>query len=280
VGQTIQIYLPEDEPRGLRIAQITTRLLLAVVIPRKKRAEATQRHELHNVGLYCLFTDSDEHARAQVYIGETENLAERFRDHDGTREDWSVAVALTTESRLTKAHVKWLEWYAICRCAEIGRYGLQNPTRPREPFLPEPLKADCRDLFETAEVLLAALGYPVFEPLRQAPEREIVFQCQRSGADARGVLNDDGFVVLAGSKALAQEQQSVSRGTRELRAKLLEDGTVVEEGGRLVFQQDYPFSSPSSAAAFVVGANANGWVEWRDTARRTLDEVYRQPAED
>jgi hypothetical protein len=36
LGKTIQIYCPQGEPRGVRIAEITTRIVQAVVVPRAK----------------------------------------------------------------------------------------------------------------------------------------------------------------------------------------------------------------------------------------------------
>ena len=38
--QTIQFFLPQGEPRGIRIADITTRIVQAVLVPRSKLAEA------------------------------------------------------------------------------------------------------------------------------------------------------------------------------------------------------------------------------------------------
>jgi hypothetical protein len=42
------------------------------------------------------------------------------------------------------------------------------------------------------------------------------------------------------------------------------------EGEQYVFVQDYAFQSPSTAAAVTLGRNANGRVEWKDGAGRTL----------
>ncbi len=36
--QTIQCFLPQGEPRGIRIAEITTRIVQAVYVPRNKLA--------------------------------------------------------------------------------------------------------------------------------------------------------------------------------------------------------------------------------------------------
>ena len=53
--QTIQFFLPQGEPRGIRIADITTRIVQAVLVPRTKLAEAAKREEIKSVGVYVLF---------------------------------------------------------------------------------------------------------------------------------------------------------------------------------------------------------------------------------
>ena len=36
------------------------------------------------------------------------------------------------------------------------------------------------------------------------------------------------------------------------------------------------FTSPSSAAMFVLGGSTNGWVEWKNKDGKTLDELFRK----
>jgi hypothetical protein len=47
--QTIQFFLPQGEPRGIRIAEITTRIVQAVLVPRSKLPEAAKRDELNTL---------------------------------------------------------------------------------------------------------------------------------------------------------------------------------------------------------------------------------------
>ena len=57
----------------IRIADITTRMVQAMVVPRSKLAEAAKRDELKNVGVYFLFGEPEDAARPVVYIGEAED---------------------------------------------------------------------------------------------------------------------------------------------------------------------------------------------------------------
>ena len=58
--KTIQFFLPQGEPRGVRIADITTRIVQAVLVPRTKLAEAMKRDELRSVGVYFLFGEPED----------------------------------------------------------------------------------------------------------------------------------------------------------------------------------------------------------------------------
>ncbi|MFO1065439.1 MAG: DUF4357 domain-containing protein [Pirellulales bacterium] len=66
---------------------------------------------------------------------------------------------------------------------------------------------------------------------------------------------------------------------RPQREKLIQSGVMEERDGEYNFTQDFLFSSPSTAAAVVLGRSANGWVEWKDEHGRTLSDVHRAPAE-
>ena len=58
-----------------------------------------------------------------------------------------------------------------------------------------------------------------------------------------------------------------------LRKKLVQDGTLVEKGGFLVFSKDAEFASPSAAAAVIHGGGANGLTAWKDASGKTLKEI-------
>jgi hypothetical protein len=55
-----------------------------------------------------------------------------------------------------------------------------------------------------------------------------------------------------------------------LAKRLIADGTLVQEGGFYRFVKDVEFSSPSAAAAVVVGGSANGLLEWKTADGRVL----------
>lgn len=79
VGKTIQIFLPDGNPRSLKLAEITSRTIQAILIPRAKLDLGATRKELNNVGVYFLIGGGDEETKALVYIGEAEDCLVRLK---------------------------------------------------------------------------------------------------------------------------------------------------------------------------------------------------------
>lgn len=280
-GKTIQIYCPSGDPRGVRIAEITTRIVQAVVAPRARLDEASRRPELTGVGVYFLFGESDAGGPPIAYIGEAEDCAVRFKQHNTNKDFWNIGVAVVSRTgSFTKAHARLLEWMAIEKAKLSGRYELENGNAGTKPTMPEWMVADVAEIFETAEVLLSTLGYPLFEPAAaQASNIEQVFYCRRGGADARGVYNEDGFVVLKGSLARRDTTESSFDTIGPKRDELVGSGILSATGNGYRFERDWAFTSPSAAAGIVTGSSANGWIEWKNARGQTLDEVYRRNSE-
>jgi hypothetical protein len=276
-AKTIQIFLPDGEPRGVRIAEITTRIVHAVQVPRARLERIMQRPELDHIGVYFLFGESDEKGKPVAYIGQTEDIRTRLKHHHNSKEFWTAAVLLISKTdSFTLAHIRYLEWYAIKQATEAGRYALDNGNAAGKPYITEPMEADVLDAFETGSVLLSTLGFPLFEPLvgkATVNVEEKTFYC--SGPDAKGTgrMVADGFVVLKGSIARAESVASAHKYVSTRRQSMIASGALVPDGSSLRFTDDYLFDSPSGAAMLVLGRTANGWIEWKTSDGRTLKEV-------
>jgi hypothetical protein len=57
-----------------------------------------------------------------------------------------------------------------------------------------------------------------------------------------------------------------------IRQKLIDDSIVIKSEDNFIFEKDHEFSSPSTAAAIVMGRNANGLKEWKLKNGKTLKE--------
>jgi len=275
IGTTIQVFLPDGNPRSLKIAEITSRTVQAVLFPRAKIEDAAKRGELKNVGVYFLIGASDEDSKPMLYVGEAEECLARLRQQNKQKDFWSVGIAVVSRTQhFTKTHVKYLESYCYEEAQKAGRYKL-NQTVPTRPFVSEPMEADLLDNFDTIKILVATLGYPIFDHIKK-PHKKDVLYCEGKSAKAEGEYTEDGLVVFEGSVCNLHETQSAGPYVKNWRDQLVKDGVLIQSGDVLKFTQDHIFSSPSTAAAVVLARRANGWTEWKYKDGKTLDQVKRQ----
>ena len=278
--KTIQIFLPGGDPRGIRVAEITTRIVQVIEVPRSLLQDFLKMPESNQVALYFLFGEADDGVEQKVYIGQTGDLRARLIKHNKEKEFWQRALVLISRTNsLTQTHALFLEWHCLQATRKAGRYADENGNNGSKPHTPPPLEADCVEIFETGHTLLATLGYPLFDPVAKAtavPTEDDVFFCKASGANGRGLYTQEGFVVLKGSIGRKENVPSIidTPGHR-LRLRLLETGVMRVDGKTVVFLKDHLCRSPSMAALALMGRPANGWLEWKTEDGETLDAIKR-----
>ncbi len=277
-ASTIQIFLPDGNPRGLRLAEITSRTVQILAFPRADfKTKATKRAELNEVAVYFLVGRNAESAEPMVYVGQAEEAGRRITQHDAKKEWWEVAlVAVSKTGHFTNVHVKYLEWFCHEAIEKAGRYSLDNDQTPSRPHVSESLEADLAGDFDTIRTLSGTLGYALFDELAKTESPNSIVVLRSRDADARAVYGEDGLVVLAGSRGPAELTESAHGGFVETgRDRLLESGVLRRDGTDVVFTRDFAFGTPSNAAAMVTGSHRNGWRDWKYADGRTLSDVHR-----
>ena len=83
-------------------------------------------------------------------------------------------------------------------------------------------------------------------------------------------------MVFAGSTCNVEVTKTVGEWVINKRHDLLKTNILIQKNEVYEFVANYIFSSPSAAAAVVLGRSANGWKEWKYIDGKTLDEVKRQ----
>lgn len=96
--QTIQIFLPLGDPRGIRIAEITTRIVQLIEVPRPQLDVFLAMPESEQVAVYFLFGQSDDGAEPKVYIGQTGDLRKRLASHNKDKDFWPRALVLISRT--------------------------------------------------------------------------------------------------------------------------------------------------------------------------------------
>jgi len=272
-GKTIRIFLIEGDPNGRMTAELSNWTGKAFKIPRIQVKDCGDRPELDSTGIYFLFGQNED-GHSQIYIGEAESILKRLGQHLSQKEFWNEVIAfISKDENLNKAHAKYLEsrFYEIAKTG--GRYTVENSIKPTQSSISESDRAEMEEYVENVKLLVNALGHKVFEGKRETVvvgTRTLFSIKSVRGAEATGQPTSEGFVVFKGSRAAIVVVDSMPKGFNAHRDQLLANGILNLDGGQCTFSEDTIFSSPSTAAAIVMGRNANGLIEWRLPDGRTL----------
>lgn len=276
--KTITTFLLDGEPTGTKVVELSNWSGKAYFIPRNKLkktfSDKKTKEDLDSQCVYFLIGDTEEGDR-KVYVGEAENSTKRINQHNRQKDFWNLAVCfLSKDENLTKAHVKYLEAKLAKKIKQAGRAELENSTTPTESGLPRRSEAEMKEFMNNIELILSSLGSTFLQDLKEEASED-VFYCKSNRSEAKGELTNEGFVVFEGSKISKEETDSINKGLHQLRQKALESGELKEGDEYYILTKDKVISSPSYAAGFVLGRNANGWTEWRNEKGESLDEIKR-----
>lgn len=291
-GRTIQLFLVDGKPSGLRKATIHGWTGLLFVSGASAFGDMTARDEVDRTGVYVLSgPDPDKAGSVRVYVGSGNSVGERIKQSALKRDFWETAITVTTsDDDLSKGHAEYLEARLIELTVQAGRVTLDNGTQPdtQRRRLPEADVANMEQFLANLRIILPVIGLDMLkpqpraatktnEPLDQRTAGEVRFEIRhKSGVQAMAVEEDGEFIVLEGSEALTGTG-FVQQSYVGLKQKLTEDGVLVPNGiDRLRFARPYPFSSPSAAAAVVLDRNSNGRIEWKVEGSRQSYHEWQQ----
>lgn len=281
-GKSIHIYLADGSVTGIRHGEIVNWTGQAIMLPRKRFTELKEWEAAQKPGVYVLFGFDENTGEPMAYIGESENVYERIRKHIDKKEFWNEAILFTNkDENLTKAHAKYLESNLVRIANDAGRYKIENGTAPPIPNLPRGDRDAMDDFYDNLRLLMGALGHKLLENVVDKSDSSssvnndsaIDINMSRRGLVAKGLLTDEGVVVLPGSQATTEITSSLSGGYKKLRQRLIDTGTLELQGDLYVFTKEFLFSSPSAAGAVVCGHAFNGRKYWKDNQGRTIKQL-------
>jgi hypothetical protein len=273
-GKTIRQFLIDGQADGRWATELSNWTGKAYKIPRTHVHQCTDRDDLSNTGVYFLFGRNDETDEEQVYIGEAENIFNRLKQHLSEKDFWTECIVfISKDNNLNKAHIKYLENHLYILAKEFKRYEVVNSNVPAEASISEMDRAEMDEFIDNMRLILGVLGHKILEPSikRKSDEKEILYISQdRSGIKASGKPISEGFAVLKGSKVADNVATSLSKSVINKRQLLFDKGII---DGNFTFTQDWAFTSPSLAAAIVVGYSINGRHAWKNKKGISLKEI-------
>ena len=260
LGKAISLFLMNGTPNGVVACELFNWTGKGFKIPRSELKSLSNRDDLKKAGVYFLI-GKDEEDSDLVYIGEAEYVYKRILQHQ-EKDFWTeVLTFVSKDENLNKAHIKYLEFFLHKAVTEAARYKISNNNTPNCPSISEADQAVMTEFAANLQLLVGTMGYKFFQKLtksRVAKQEKYIISAAR-GANAKAVITPEGIVVLKGSSVAASEVPSTPKAVSQKRHELIKT-EIIEE---FKFTKDFLFSSPSTAAAVVMGRSANGLLEWK-----------------
>lgn len=274
------MLLPNDDPNGLKIIEISNWNGKVFIVPRKNIKSLSNEKDSSRFGLYFLVGEGDDPTRKKVYIGESRDFHQRLLSHDDKKDFWDTALCFTG-SNLDKADIEYLENKSLILAKKINRYEILNSTQAHKDDISDFKASAMDDYFRRVQLVLSLFGVALFQEViteKEAEELYYLEDVKNKDASGRGALLDTGeFIVFSGSLVRINETKSLSQGIRSLRVKLFEDGVLIKNSEKSYkFSKNHIFRSPSAASDIIMGRSTNGWTSWKDNGGATLDENKRK----
>lgn len=259
-------------------------------IPRIQLADLKLRDEMKQSGIYFLFGRDEEKQKDITYIGQAttrkngEGVLLRVQEHtrDSHADYFNDVIILTTQNNsFGPTEISYLENKFTQLAKESGRFIVKNSNDPNPGNVTEEKQSELDEVVENTLMIVGTLGYRVFVPMTKKSEKDLpddqssyLYLKRKSKKsnkviEARCERTSEGFVVLEGSQIEVIDSNVIPASLQKLRKELI-DTNVIKDG---ILQEKQLFSSPSYAAAFVIGMNTNGRMDWKDKNGKTLKEL-------
>ena len=288
LGKNFNLFLIDGEVTGRIKCTLSNWTCLAYKIPRSYLEKSKERLDLKQSGVYFLI-EKNENGDDEVYIGQAstrkngEGVLFRVIEHLKDNKYFSEVVILTTQNNsFGPTEISYLENRFTNLALETGRYTVRNGNEPNIGNVTEEKESELEEFIEYSKMVLGVLGYKVFIPILNTTEKiieknqkESKFYLSRKSKKSQQLIQascirtNEGFVILKGSMIEEIDSDAIPLAIKELRTKCKANKEIFN--GKLT--KNLLFNSPSYAAAFVLGMQTNGRVDWKDENGITLKEL-------
>lgn len=288
LGKNFNLFLIDGEVTGRIKCTLSNWTGLAYKIPRSYLEKSKERQDLKQSGVYFLI-EKNENGDDEVYIGQAstrkngEGVLFRVIEHLKDNKYFSEVVILTTQNNSFGAtEISYLENRFTNLALETGRYTVRNGNEPNIGNVTEEKESELEEFIQYSKMVLGVLGYKVFIPILNTTEKiieknqkESKFYLSRKSKKSQQLIQascirtNEGFVILKGSMIEEIDSDAIPLAMKELRTKCKANKEIFN--GKLT--RNLLFNSPSYAAAFVLGMQTNGRVDWKDENGITLKEL-------
>ena len=279
---------------NLKMVELTNWDGVAYIGKRKHIPLLQKIEQLNNPAIYFLLGQDNETDEKVLYIGETENAANRFQSHIHDKDkDWfeDFIVFTSKYGDLNKAHVRYLEAEFI----ELAQNNLTtikldngcNSKNKKEEKIKSFDLAKAEGFKEKILFILNHLNLIDFlntgETYHEISSNNLSSEIFRMNLkkinkdkEAHLAIVDNGYKLLKGSCTEKEIVPSfVGMSAYKKREELIQKGLLQDNGSYYVTTEDIYFKSPSGASDIVAGSSTNGRVVWKLANGTTLND-YEQ----
>ena len=263
ISKKLEIIYHNGQPDGIRSIRRHLSTMTTYVIPRPLLSEAKKLTGINRPGIYYLISETDDNKIAQIYVGQTRNGVSRLDDHNRSKDFWNKAIMFLADNKTFSLDmISGLEAFAIGKAIDSKRYKVENTVNPKYEIDEYDLPL-IEEVYEEIKFIMATQGYKM-ENTKTTLNDANMLHTTRNGIQALGVYDGEKFEVLEGSE-IDMSRKCHSDNIEKQRRTAIQNGDIVLNGDKYILNVSVPFTSPSSAAMFVLGGSTNGWVEWKNS---------------
>ncbi|MEZ7639108.1 GIY-YIG nuclease family protein [Streptococcus sp. 27098_8_109] len=289
-SKNINMFLMDGEVTGKIKCTLSNWTGVIYKIPRIQLGDLKSRDEMKQSGIYFLFGRDEDKQKNVTYIGQAttrkngEGVLLRIQEHtrDTHADYFNDVIILTTQNNsFGPTEISYLENKFTQLAKEAGRYIVKNGNDPNPGNVTEEKESELDEIVENTLMIIGTLGYRVFVPMTKKVSQDLTdnhstyLYLKRKTKKSNKVIEatcertTEGFVVLEGSQVEIKDSPYLPASLKEMRQNLIAS-RVIQDG---VLKEKQLFSSPSYAAAFLLGMQTNGRTDWKDQDGRTLKEL-------
>ena len=163
-----------------------------------------------------------------------------------------------------------------CKNAEMG-----NDTGSNEPNIDLIEKATMDYFIDKIKSVLPLVGFNFLKQNKIKTIKDDItgtkYFLSAKNIKAELIESDEGFIVTKDSEAVLDETGSLGMTPKNIREKYIQNKILVQKGDKYIFTENITFSSLSTAASVILGAQISGPKYWKDKDGKTYEEINKPP---
>lgn len=248
-------------------------------------------NDLQKSGIYFLINEKDNNT--EIYIGQATCLYERLKQHNNDpKKEFNKIICFYSLENFSKTYFDYLEYYFIDKINSQDYYICMNGNNRKTPNISE---------FETIEINSYIDSINEYLDFAEINFNNNTFDNNSNKSDnslnennifyfenASLIYTNGNFYLLKGSKIKNNIKES--NNNDDLRIKWYKNRNdkfksfiennieyLQKNEDYYILNNNLKVSSPSFAGCLAKGVvSCNGWFDWKNKDKKTLDEIYRK----